>query len=50
MDLAEVIALVGTNGAWERLSEALGLLERKDDVVSAERVRALLRSLEATAV
>ena len=50
VDLAEVIALVGTNGARERLSEALGLLERKDDVVSAERVRALLRSLEATAV
>ena len=48
-DLAEVLTLVGADGARERLSEALGLLERKDDVVSTERVRASLRSLEATA-
>jgi ATP/maltotriose-dependent transcriptional regulator MalT len=48
-DLAEVLALVGAAGAREYLEEALGLLERKDDVVSAERVRASLRALDATA-
>ena len=47
-DLAEVLALVGSDGARECLSEALGHLERKDDVVSVERVQASLRDLDAT--
>jgi class 3 adenylate cyclase/tetratricopeptide (TPR) repeat protein len=48
-DLAEVLALTGSDGARECLEEALGRLERKDDVVSVERVRASLRALDATA-
>ena len=48
-DLAEVLALAGSDGARECLAEALGRLERKDDVVSVERVRASLRALDATA-
>jgi tetratricopeptide (TPR) repeat protein len=44
-DLAEVLTLVGTDGARERLSEALDLFEQKGDVVSAGRVRISLRSL-----
>jgi tetratricopeptide (TPR) repeat protein len=47
-DLAEVLGLVGSDGAREYLTEALGRLERKDDVVSSERVRASLRALDAT--
>jgi class 3 adenylate cyclase/tetratricopeptide (TPR) repeat protein len=48
-DLAEVLALVGSDGARGCLGEALGRLERKDDVVSVERVRASLQALDATA-
>ena len=48
-DLAEVLALIGSDRARECLEEALGRLERKDDVVSVERVRASLRALDATA-
>jgi predicted ATPase/class 3 adenylate cyclase len=48
-DLAEVLGLVGSDGARVRLSEALALLERKGDVVSAARVQASLQSLEETA-
>ena len=47
-DLAEVLVLLGEPGARGYLSAALGCLERKGDVVSAERVRASLRSLGAT--
>jgi class 3 adenylate cyclase/tetratricopeptide (TPR) repeat protein len=47
-DLAEVLALVRSNGARGCLGEALGRLERKDDVVSVERVRASLQALDAT--
>jgi tetratricopeptide (TPR) repeat protein len=48
-DLAEVLALVGVDGTREYLEEALALFERKDDVVSTERLRASLRALDATA-
>ena len=48
-DLAEVLALTGSDGGRECLEEALGRLERKDDVVSVERVRASLQALDATA-
>jgi len=48
-DLAEVLALVGVDGSRESLREAVGLLEQKGDVVSAERVRASLTALDATA-
>ncbi|HXV33385.1 MAG TPA: adenylate/guanylate cyclase domain-containing protein [Gaiellaceae bacterium] len=48
-DLAEVLALTASDGARECLTEALGRLERKDDVVSAERVRSSLRALETAA-
>jgi tetratricopeptide (TPR) repeat protein len=47
-DLAEVLTLVGGDGARDCLGEALGRLERKDDVVSVERVRASLQALDAT--
>jgi class 3 adenylate cyclase/tetratricopeptide (TPR) repeat protein len=47
-DLAEVLALAETDGARECLEDALDLLERKGDVVSAERVRASLRALDPT--
>jgi tetratricopeptide (TPR) repeat protein len=46
-DLAEVLTLVGGDGARDCLGEALGRLERKDDVVSVERVRASLQALDA---
>lgn len=49
-DLAEVASIGGTTDPREHLEEALALLERKDDVVSVERVRTSLRALEATAV
>ena len=49
-DLAEVSSLSGNGEARACLEEALALLERKDDVVSAERVRTSLRALEATAL
>jgi tetratricopeptide (TPR) repeat protein len=48
-DLAEVLALGGRDDGRVQLEEALGLLERKDDVVSSERVRASLLALDATA-
>jgi class 3 adenylate cyclase/tetratricopeptide (TPR) repeat protein/type II secretory pathway predicted ATPase ExeA len=48
-DLAEVLALAGSEDARACLEEALRLLERKDNVVSAERLRASLRTLDATA-
>jgi class 3 adenylate cyclase/tetratricopeptide (TPR) repeat protein len=48
-DLAEVLALVGVDGSREYLREAVSLLEQKGDVVSAERVRASLLALDATA-
>lgn len=48
-DLAEVLALTGSDGGRQCLEEALGRLERKDDVVSVERVRASLQALDATA-
>jgi class 3 adenylate cyclase/tetratricopeptide (TPR) repeat protein len=48
-DLVEVLALVGADGARKYLEEALDLFERKDDVVSTERLRASLRALDATA-
>ncbi len=48
-DLAEVLALVGADGAREYLEEALDLVERKDDVASTERLRASVRALDATA-
>jgi class 3 adenylate cyclase/tetratricopeptide (TPR) repeat protein len=47
-DQAEVFTLVGSHGARDSLGEALGRLERKEDVVSIERVRASLRALDAT--
>ena len=46
-DLAEVLELAGGDGARECLNEALKRLERKEDVVSVVRVRALLRDLDA---
>ena len=49
-DLAEVLELAGADGARECLNEALAIFERKEDVVSVVRVRALLRTLEAAAV
>jgi class 3 adenylate cyclase/tetratricopeptide (TPR) repeat protein len=48
-DLAEVLALVGADATREYLEEALDLFERKDDVVSTERLRASLQALDATA-
>ena len=42
-DFAEVLMLLGAPGARGYLSQALGCLERKGDVVSAERVRASLQ-------
>jgi class 3 adenylate cyclase len=47
-DFAEVLVLLGEPGARGYLSEALGRLERKGDVVSVERVHASLRALDAT--
>jgi class 3 adenylate cyclase/tetratricopeptide (TPR) repeat protein len=47
-DLAEVLALRGTDHGRACLEEALVLLERKENVVSAERVRAAVRALGAT--
>ena len=47
-DLAEVLMLLGEPGARGYLREALRRLERKGDVVSAERVQASLRALDAT--
>ena len=49
-DLAEVLAVLGVDGSREYLEEALDLFERKDDAVSTERLRASLRTLDATAV
>ena len=40
--------LLGEPGARESLSQALGCLERKGDIVSVERVRASLGALDAT--
>jgi len=48
-DLAEVLAFHGADEGRAPLEEALGLLERKENVVSAERVRAAVRALDATA-
>jgi len=48
-DLAEVLALIASDGARECLTQALGRLERKNDVVSVERLRASLRALETAA-
>jgi class 3 adenylate cyclase/tetratricopeptide (TPR) repeat protein len=47
-DLAEVLALGGTDDGREHLEEALRLLQSKDNIVSAERVRASLRALDPT--
>jgi class 3 adenylate cyclase/tetratricopeptide (TPR) repeat protein len=47
-DLAEVLMLLGEPGARGYLSEALRCLERKGDVASVERLRASLRTLDAT--
>ena len=49
-DFAEVLMLLGEPGARGYLSEALGCLERKGDVVSVERVHASLRALDAPQV
>jgi tetratricopeptide (TPR) repeat protein len=49
-ELAEVLALGGTDDGRAQLQEALDLLERKDDVVSAARVRTSLRALDANVV
>ena len=46
-DMAEVLELAGGDGARECLNEALKRFERKEDVVSVVRVRALLRDLDA---
>ena len=46
-DLAEVLELAGGDGARECLNEALKRFERKEDVVSVVRVRAMLRDLDA---
>jgi fermentation-respiration switch protein FrsA (DUF1100 family) len=48
-DLAEVLAVHGTDDGRAPLEEALGLLERKENVVSAERVRAAVQALDVTA-
>ena len=48
-DLAEVLRLNGMGDVRACLEEALVLLERKENVVSAERVRAEVRALGATA-
>jgi class 3 adenylate cyclase/tetratricopeptide (TPR) repeat protein len=48
-DLAEVLALVGSAGARDALTAALGRLERKDDVVSVGRVRESLEALTSVA-
>jgi class 3 adenylate cyclase/tetratricopeptide (TPR) repeat protein len=47
-DMAHVLELVGSDGARRCLGEALERLERKNDVVSVERVRASLEALDAT--
>lgn len=47
-DLAEVLALLRSDGARVSLGEALRRLERKEDVVSVERVRASLQALDAS--
>jgi tetratricopeptide (TPR) repeat protein len=45
-DLAEVLVLRGAGDARKVLEEALTLLEQKDDLVAAERVRESIRSLD----
>jgi tetratricopeptide (TPR) repeat protein len=47
-DMAHVLELVGGDGARTCLGEALERLERKNDLVSVERVRASLEALDAT--
>jgi tetratricopeptide (TPR) repeat protein len=49
-DLAEVLVLRGAGDARGVLEEALGLLEQKDDLVGAERVRESIRTLDPTSV
>jgi hypothetical protein len=46
--MAHVLELVGSDGARTCLGEALERLERKNDLVSVERVRASLEALDAT--